>query len=80
MIALFNKIFVAIFFFFSLWMFSVSFLVRLFARGFLGLLGGVVFTVLGVALEMLRVMVDMGVVLKDTFVSLVRGLSMIRLG
>jgi len=38
-----------------------------------------VFTVLGVALEMLRVMGDIGVVLKDTSVSLVRGLSMIRL-
>jgi len=60
-------------------MFSVFFPVRLFAQGFLGLLGGVVvFTVLGVALEVLRVMEDIGVVLNDISVGLVGGCLTIR--
>jgi len=60
-------------------MFSVFFLVRLFAQGFLGLLGGVVvFTVLGVILEVLRVMEGIGVVLNDISVGLVGGRLTIR--
>jgi len=60
-------------------MFSVFFPVRLFAQGFLGLLGGVVvFTVLGVALEVLRVMEGIGVVLNDISVGLVGGRLTIR--
>ena len=48
-------------------------------RGFLGLLGGVVvFTALSVALEVLRVMGDMGVVLNAISVSLVGGRLTIR--
>jgi hypothetical protein len=64
-----------------LWMFLVFFRVSLLVRGFLGLLGGVVvFTALSVALEVLKVMEDMGVVLNAISVSLVGRLSMIRLG
>ena len=48
-------------------------------QGFLGLLGGVVaFTALSVALEVLRVMVDIGVVLNAISVSLVGGRLTIR--
>jgi len=60
-------------------MFSVFFPVRLFAQGFLGLLGGVVAsTVLGVVLEVLRVMEGIGVVLSAISVSLVGGRLTIR--
>jgi len=60
-------------------MFSVFFPVRLFARDFLGLLGGVVaFTVLGVVLEVLRVMEGIGVVLNAISVGLVGGRLTIR--
>jgi len=60
-------------------MFSVFFPVSLLAQGFLGLLGGVVvFTVLGVALEVLRVMEDIDVVLNDISVGLVGGCLTIR--
>jgi len=60
-------------------MFSVFFPVSLLAQGFLGLLGGVVvFTVLGVALEVLRVMEDVDVVLNDISVGLVGGCLKIR--
>ena len=60
-------------------MFSVFFLVSLLGQGFLGLLGGVVvFTVLTVALKVLRVMEDIGVVLNDISVSLVGGRLTIR--
>jgi len=53
--------------------------VSLFARGFLGLLGGVVvFTVLGVVLEVLKVMEGIGVVLNDISVGLVGGCLTIR--
>ena len=52
---------------------------RLFARGFLGLLGGVVvFTVLGVVLEVLRVMEDIDMVLNDISIGLVGGRLTIR--
>ena len=48
-------------------------------QGFLGLLGGVVvFTVLGVVLEVLRVMEGIGVVLNDISVSLAGGRLKIR--
>ena len=51
----------------------------LLVQGFLGLLGGVVvFTVLGVVLEALRVMEDIGVVLNAISVSLVGGRLTIR--
>jgi len=50
-----------------------------FARGFLGLLGGVVvFTVLGVVLEVLRVMESIDVVLNDISIGLVGGCLTIR--
>jgi len=62
-----------------LWMFLVFFRVSLLVQDFLGLLGGVVvFTVLGVALEVLRVMEDIDVVLNDVSVSLVGGCLTIR--
>ena len=55
-------------------MFLVFFRVSLLVQGFLGLLGGVVvFTVLGVALEALRVMEDVDVVLNDISIGLVGG-------
>jgi len=60
-------------------MFSVLFPARLFAQGFLGLLGGVVvFTVLTVVLEVLRVMEDIDMVLNDISVGLVGGRLTIR--
>ena len=75
---LFNKIFVAAPYV-SLWMFLVFFRVSLLVQGFLGLLGGVVvFTALSVALEVLRVMGDIGVVLNAISVSLVGGRLTIR--
>ena len=65
--------------YFSLWMFLVFFRVSLLVQGFLGLLGGVVvFTALSVALEVLRVMGDIGVVLNAISVSLVGGRLTIR--
>jgi hypothetical protein len=61
------------------WVFLILFRVSLLVRGFLGLLGGVVvFTALSVALEVLRVMGDMGVVLNAISVSLVGGRLTIR--
>jgi len=61
-------------------MFSISFLARLFAQEFSGVLDGVmVFIVLDAILEILRVMEDISMVLKDTFVNLVRELLMIKL-
>jgi 2C-methyl-D-erythritol 2,4-cyclodiphosphate synthase len=64
-----------------LWPFQVFFfLVSLFVQDFSGLLGGVVvFTVLDAILEVLKVMEDIGMVLKDTSVSLVGKLSTVRL-
>jgi hypothetical protein len=54
-------------------MFSIFFLARLFAQEFSGVLDGVmVFIVLDAILEILRVMEDISMVLKDTFVNLVR--------
>jgi len=58
------------FFYRCSWFFRVSLRVQ----GFLGLLGGVVvFTVLTVVLEVLRVMEDIDVVLNDISVGLVGG-------
>ena len=63
----------------SLWMFLIFFRVSLLVQGFLGLLGGVVaFTALSVALEVLRVMEGIGVVLNAISVSLVGGRLTIR--
>jgi len=63
----------------SLWMFLAFFRVSLLVQGFLGLLGGVVaFTALSVALEVLRVMEGIGVVLNAISVSLVGGRLTIR--
>jgi hypothetical protein len=61
-------------------MFSISFLARLFAQEFSGVLdGAMVFTVLDAILEILKVIENISMVLKDTFVNLVKELLMIRL-